>query len=88
MHEISCLSDRLGDVGYMRGPCCYQAMSKPIIVKSTVGIILCLCVLCTYHFFLLDYILLLSQHAPLHYVILHARFVLFSFMWLFVVSFS
>ena len=26
----------------MRGPCCYQAMSKLIIVKSMVGIILCL----------------------------------------------
>ena len=35
MHEISYLSERLGGVGYMRGPCCYQAMSKPIIVKST-----------------------------------------------------
>ena len=46
MHEISYLSERLGGVGYMRGPCCYQAMSKLIIVKSTVGIILCLCVCC------------------------------------------
>jgi len=37
----------------------------------------------------LNYILLLlSQHAPLHYVILHDRFVLFIFIWLFVVSFS
>ena len=26
----------------MRGPCCYQAMSKLIIVKSMVGIILSL----------------------------------------------
>ena len=32
----------------MRGPCCYQAISKLIIVKSMVGIILCLCVLCNY----------------------------------------
>ena len=39
---------RLGNVGYMRGQCCYQAMSKLIIVKSMVGIILCLCVLCNY----------------------------------------
>jgi len=39
---------RLGGVGYMRGPCCYQAMSKPIIVKYMVGIALCLCVLCNY----------------------------------------
>jgi len=30
------------------GPCCYQAMSKLIIVKSMVGITLCLCVLCDY----------------------------------------
>ena len=30
----------------MRGPCCYQAMSKLIIVKTMVGIILCLCALC------------------------------------------
>ena len=29
-HEISYLSERLGGVGYMRGPCCYQAMSKLI----------------------------------------------------------
>jgi len=35
----------VGGVSYMRGPCCYQAMSKLIIVKSIVGIILCLCVL-------------------------------------------
>ena len=47
-HEILYLSERLGGVGYMRGPCCYQAMSKFIIVKSMVGIILCLCVLCNY----------------------------------------
>jgi len=40
--------ERLGVVDYMRGPCCYQAMSKLIIVKSTVGVILCLCVLCNY----------------------------------------
>ena len=33
-------------VGYMRGPFCYQAMSKLIIVKSMVEIIICLCVLC------------------------------------------
>ena len=32
----------------MRGPCCYQAMSKLIIVKSMVGIILYPCVLCNY----------------------------------------
>jgi hypothetical protein len=38
----------LGGVGYMRGPCCYQAMSKFITVKSVVGVILCLCVLCNY----------------------------------------
>ena len=24
-------------MGYIRGPCCYQAMSKLIIVKSMVG---------------------------------------------------
>jgi len=47
-HEISYLSERLCDVGYMRGPCCYQAMSKLIIVKSMVGIILCVRVLCNY----------------------------------------
>ena len=38
----------LGGVGCMRGPCCYQAMSKLIIVGSTVVIILYLCVLCNY----------------------------------------
>jgi hypothetical protein len=27
-HEISCLSESLSGVGYMRGPCCYQAVSK------------------------------------------------------------
>jgi len=47
-HEISYLSERLGGVGYMRGPYCYQAMSKLIIVKSMVDIILCLCVLLNY----------------------------------------
>ena len=35
-------------MGYMRGPCCYQAMSKVIIVESMVGLILDLCVLCNY----------------------------------------
>jgi len=48
MHEILYLSERLGGVGYMRGPFCYQAMSKLIIVKYIVAIILCLCVLCNY----------------------------------------
>jgi len=33
---------KVGGVGYMRGPCCYQAMSKLIIVKSMLGIVLCL----------------------------------------------
>jgi len=47
-HEISYLSESLGGVGYLRGPCCYQAMSKLIIVKSMVGVTLCLCVLCNY----------------------------------------
>jgi len=46
--KISYLSECLGSVGYMWGPFCYQAMSKLIIVKSMVGIILCLCVLCNY----------------------------------------
>jgi len=45
---ISYLSESLGGVSYMRGPCCYLAVSKFIIVKSMVGIILCLCVLCNY----------------------------------------
>ena len=31
MHEISYLSRRLDGVGYMDGPCCYQAISKLII---------------------------------------------------------
>ena len=39
---------RLGGLGYMKVPCCYQAMSKLIIVKSMIGVILCLCVLCNY----------------------------------------
>ena len=38
MHEISYLSERLGGVGYMRGPCCFQAMSKLIIIESMVVI--------------------------------------------------
>jgi len=33
----------VGRCGLLRGPCCYQAMSKLIIVKSMLGIILCLC---------------------------------------------
>jgi len=45
---MSYLSERLGGVGYMSGPFCYQAISKLIIVKSMVAIILCLCVLCNY----------------------------------------
>jgi len=44
--EISYLSERLGGVGYMRAPCCYQATSKLVIVKCMVDIILCVCVLC------------------------------------------
>jgi len=48
VHEISYLSDRLDGLDYLRSPCCYQAMSKLNIVKSMVGIILCLCVLCNY----------------------------------------
>ena len=40
VHEISYLSERLGGVGYMRSPCCYQATSKLFIVKSMVGIVL------------------------------------------------
>ena len=42
------MSERLGGVGYMSGPCCYQTVSKLIMVKSVVGIILCICVLCNY----------------------------------------
>ena len=42
------MSERLIGVGYMRGPWCYQAMSKLIIVKFMVGIILCLYMLCNY----------------------------------------
>jgi len=30
-------------VGYMRGPCCYQAMSKLIIVKSVITYIMSVC---------------------------------------------
>jgi hypothetical protein len=48
VHEISYLSERLGGNSYVRVPCCYQAMSKLIIVKSIVAIVLCLCVLCNY----------------------------------------
>ena len=36
---ISYLSQRLGFVGYMRGPCCYQPMCKLVIVTSMIGII-------------------------------------------------
>jgi len=38
------VSESLGGVGYMGGPCSYRAMSKLIIFKSMVDIILCLCV--------------------------------------------
>jgi len=41
------MSESLGGVGYMRVPRCYQVKSKFIIVRSMVGIILYLCVLCT-----------------------------------------
>ena len=47
-HEISYLSVRLGAVGYMSGPCCYQAMSKLITVKSMVGVMFRISVLCKY----------------------------------------
>ena len=39
---------KVGWCGCMEGPRCYQAMSKLIIDKSTVGIILCLSVLRNY----------------------------------------
>jgi hypothetical protein len=42
------VSYRLDGVGCMEGPCCHQDMSKLIIDKSTVGIILCLNVLRNY----------------------------------------
>ena len=45
---MSYVSERLGGVGYTRGPRFYQSRSKLIIVKSMVDIILCLCVLCNY----------------------------------------
>ena len=32
------MSEMLWGVGYMRGPCCYQAVSKLIIVKSMVDL--------------------------------------------------
>ena len=60
-HEISYLSERLGGVGYMRDLCCYQHMSKLIIVKSMVGIILCVSVLCNYTKVL--YFRVITQHA-------------------------
>ena len=53
------MSERLGGVGYMGGPYCYQAMSKLIIVKSMVRVILrhiissaetCSCTLCRKYF--------------------------------------
>jgi len=39
---------KVGRCGLHEGSCCYQVMSRLIIVKSMVGIILCLCVLCNY----------------------------------------
>ena len=48
MQEITFLSKRFCSGVYMRGQRCYQAMSKLITVKSMVGIILCLCVMCNY----------------------------------------
>jgi len=45
---ISYLSERLGCVGCIEGSCWYQAMSRLIIDKSMVGIILCLIVLRNY----------------------------------------
>ena len=35
------MSESLSGVGYMRGSCCYRAMSKLIIVNFMIGIILC-----------------------------------------------
>jgi len=48
MGTRSHMSERFGRVGCMEGLCCYQAMSKLIIDKSMVGIILCLIVLHNY----------------------------------------
>ena len=45
-------------------------------------ILLCVCVFFYY------ILLVLSHHATLHCVILHARFVLSTFIWLFIVLFS
>jgi len=39
---------KVGRCGLHESPCCYQSMSKLIIVKSMVSIIICLCVLCNY----------------------------------------
>jgi len=47
-HDISYLSERLGRVGCMEDSCCYQAISKRIIDKSMLGVILCLIVLRNY----------------------------------------
>jgi len=49
---------------------------------------MCVCIMYVYMHFFYYILLLSSQYAPLHYAILHARFVLFTFIWLFVVSFS
>ena len=46
-YEIWYLSESSVGVVYTRGTCCYQAMSKLIIVKSMVDI-LYLCVPCNY----------------------------------------
>ena len=58
-------------------------------VQGDIDFFCVVCVCVCFFFYYYYYILLLSsQHAPLHCIILHARFVLFTFIWLFVVSFS
>jgi len=70
---------RLGGVGYLSGPCCYQATSKLITVKSVVGIILFLCVCyvitdtgATYCTLYILYFTVITQHTQTQYDTYHS----------------
>ena len=76
--------------------CVYVCVSVNVVCvcECECGVCVCVCVCvwcvrvsdCVWFFFYLT--ILLSQYAPLHCVILHARFVLSTFIWLFIVLFS
>jgi len=64
--------------------CVYVCLGERVCVCGSVCVCVCVCLREFFYF----YFLLSTQHAPLHCVILHAGFVFFPVIWLFVVSFS